>query len=213
MTKLPRQFKFTKLSQQRGLVLILVLMIFAIAAVISGELSYQSHRELRRTSNILFKDEAYLFARGGETFAVQKLLADYAYDKRAGLKIDYLTEVWAMEGEPYALGVADSQDGALVNNDFLNGKEGESTSEDIGEMLIIIEDLHARFNLNNILFSREGRFSGRVQFENLLNIVISGGAQSPFDLLEEAGIEDVPDALVGELGDDPSTDIPTEFIL
>src|SRR5690606_3113079 len=98
-----RQFTLSVPKKQKGMVLILVLMIFAFAAVIASELSYQSHREWRRTSNMLNNNDVYLFAKGGEVFAVQKLLMDHAFDRQSGMKADYLTDAWAVTQAPYEL--------------------------------------------------------------------------------------------------------------
>jgi len=166
------------------MVLILVLMVFALAAVIAGQLSYDSHRELRRTANILHNNESYLFARAGEVFAIQKLLDDYNYDQQSGLKADYLTESWAVESQPYTVDSAAKNDtslesGQLVKNDFLKQENPSAALKDIGELVIIIEDLQARFNLNNVQYKNPGHVSGVAQTNNVINAVLAAGVQTP----------------------------------
>ncbi len=184
------RFEYTRLKsvkeKQKGMVLLLVLTIFAFAAIVSGELSYQSHREIRRTSNMIAIDEAYLFAKGGETFAIQKLLSDYINDKRKGLNADYLTEPWSVQNEPYELdasAIDGNQNGSgnLLNNNLIKS----DPLQDIGEMSIVIEDLQARFNVNNVQYNnKQGSIKGVDQFENLINAVIKKGVQLPSDSLD-----------------------------
>lgn len=176
--------KFTLRKPQRGMVLILVLMVFALAAVIAGELSYESHREVRRTANILHANESYLFARAGETFAIQKLLADYTYDQRSGLKADYLSEQWAVESSPYEVDSAQNNDtgldsGEFVQDDFLDENASSNALQDIGELVIIIEDLQGRFNVNNVQHKTQGLAKGEDQLANVINAVVQMGVQSP----------------------------------
>ncbi len=167
-------------SRQKGMVLILVLLIFAFAAIISAELSYQSHREVRRTANILHANEAYLYALGGETFAVQKLLADYKLDQESGLRADYLSEAWAVESQPYPVDGADESEAASgsVYLEIVNVVDEENPSQSEGQVIIIIEDLQARFNLNNVQFDVKGHASGKQQLEAVFNAVLSAGTQS-----------------------------------
>lgn len=165
------------------MVLILVLMVFALAAVIAGELSYDSHREVRRTANILHSNESYLFARGGETFAIQKLLADFSYDQRSGLKADYLTELWAIDSSPYDIDSAKNNDTALdsgefVQDDFLDDDASSKALQDIGDLVIVIEDLQARFNVNNVQYKKQGDIKGLDQLSNVMNAVVSVGKQN-----------------------------------
>lgn len=179
-------------KSERGMVLLLVLSIFAFAAVVAGELSYQSHREIRRTSNMLTLDEAYLFAKGGETFAIQKLQSDFHLDKQKGLTVDYLTEAWSIQSKPYELD-AKSLDGSpldsgnLVDEGFLKDGGKSDPLQDIGKMIIVIEDLQARFNVNNVQYSKEGSIKGVDQFESVINAVIGNGIQ----LAAGSSIDDV----------------------
>ena len=119
--------------QQKGMVMLMMLLIFALAAVISTELFYSSHRDIRRTSNMMSQNEAYLFALGGEAFAIQKLLKDFEEDKVKPMMADDLTELWSVSSAPFDL-----------------DEDEEETKQNIGEIEIIIEDLQARFNINNI---------------------------------------------------------------
>ncbi len=191
-------------SRQKGMVLILVLMVFAFSAIVASELAYQSHREVRRTANILNQSQLILLAKGGEAFAIQKLLADFIYDKQSGLQADYLTEVWAVEGEPYGL-AANTVDGtALDAGKFVSGgfqeqqDESDSISE-TGNVVIIIEDLQARFNVNNVQYAKEGHMKGSDQFANVLNAILLQGQQvANYDVYnqEATSVFDEKDSLV-----------------
>ena len=187
--KLPSGFMNANLSalqqRQKGMVLILVLLIFSFAAIISAELSYQSHREVRRTANILHSNEVYLYALGGEVFAKQKLIADYLLDQQLGLRMDYLSEAWAVESRPYEVDAAETDEtnesGDISLNFFTNDDlENDQSLPQINDaqVLIIIEDLQARFNLNNVQFAVTGHASGQQQLEAVFNAVLSAGPQS-----------------------------------
>ena len=170
-------------KKQSGMVLLLVLMIFALAATIAGQLSYESHREVRRTANILHINESYLLARAGETFAIEKLLTDQSTDLQTGLDIDYLTERWAVESSAFEEGESGNRNslssGQLVQDDFLDEEAGSSASnlQDIGQLSIVIEDLQGRFNINNVQYNKPGHNSGTKQLNFVLNEVIAQGVQ------------------------------------
>lgn len=135
-----------KAKPQKGMVMLMLLLIFALAAVLSTELSYNSHRDIRRTSNLILQNEAYLYALGGEVFAKQTLINDFKEDKIEGLKVDDLGEVWATSSAAYEV------------------DEGEESDEQgIGEIQIIIEDLQARYNVNNVQVAATGQISGKDQ--------------------------------------------------
>jgi|GEM_PF-4482174 len=178
---------FDKKNQgQKGVVLLMVLMVFALAAMVSSELSFRTFREVYRTSNIIQSNESYMLARGGEAFAIQKLIADFKFDEATGLKADYLEEAWAIDTAPLAADArtessSELETGEFVSSDFLKGEEEKEKAEqlDIGHLTIIIEDLQARFNVNNVLFEQTGLVSGSEQLFALLDTVKANGVQTP----------------------------------
>ena len=66
-------------NNQRGVALISVLLIFAVAALIAVEMSARTQLLVRKTGNIIANDQGQVYAIGAESFAMvtlQKLLDD-----------------------------------------------------------------------------------------------------------------------------------------
>lgn len=127
-------------KSQQGLALITVLLVFALVAVISGDVALRNFRDIRKTSNLINSKQAYYYALAGEEYARQLLYRDFSDKADAS---DSLSDNWA-------------------NIDDLFDVEN-------GAMSIKIIDLHNRFNLNNLLDGK-GRINSAVlkQFQDLL---------------------------------------------
>jgi len=110
-------------------------------------------------------------------------LADFSYDQQSGLKADYLTELWSVESDPYNVNSTSNNDtsldsGSFVEDDFLDENAGKGALKDIGDLVIIIEDLQGRFNVNNVQFKKQGHLSGEAQLTNMMNAVLLTGPQN-----------------------------------
>ena len=81
-------------SKQSGTALISVLLIFAVCSVLAVEMQERQHIDIRRTINILSRDQAYLYASAAEAIAFDALLEDLKRDNRKGDEIDHLDEEW-----------------------------------------------------------------------------------------------------------------------
>lgn len=110
-------------ARQSGVALITAVLITAIASMIAVSLIARQDLDIRRSSNVLDNDRAYVFALGAEGW-VRHIL------DRDDRKKDSLDEDWALTLPPIAV-------------------EG-------GQIAGRIEDLQARFNLNNLV-SAEGK--------------------------------------------------------
>lgn len=108
------------MRRQRGVALITVLMVFFFASTIAVTMVSRQHLDIRRTSNLSESLQAGNNARSVETFALQLLTEDY----RADPEIDHPLEKWAQRGTRFEV--------------------------DHGEVIFTVEDLHSRFNLNNL---------------------------------------------------------------
>jgi general secretion pathway protein K len=111
-------------ARQRGVALITVLLVFALATVIATEMLRRSQLGIRSFGNIMATRQAYYYALGGETFARQLLTKD-VLDGLGG--VDHLQEPWARTSEQPAF-------------------EIES-----GSMSVAIRDMQGRFNLNSVV--------------------------------------------------------------
>jgi len=116
---------------QRGVALITVLLVLAIVTVVSAAMVARQQLSIRASSNQLQARQAWHYALGGEALAQAML----ARDLRAGATgetgangeaaaVDHLLEPWAQPLPAFEI--------------------------DQGEILVRIEDLAGRFNLNDL---------------------------------------------------------------
>jgi len=108
--------------KQGGVALITVLLIVAIATVISVQMMSRQVFDMRRTENILDRDQANAYALAAEAWTRQVLM-----DARIGRdsRVDHLNQLWAQSIAPPAF-------------------EGV-------QVVIEIEDMQGRLNINNLV--------------------------------------------------------------
>lgn len=111
-------------SQQRGVALITVMLVFVLVAVIATQMLRRSQLNLRSVGNLIETRQAYYYALAGEAYARQVLAKD-AMSSRGS--IDSLDEDWAQS------------------------KDMQPFEIDDGSMKIEINDLQGRFNLNSVV--------------------------------------------------------------
>lgn len=109
--------------QQRGVALIIALLVVALAAALSVGLSRDFDLNLRRSANTFIADQSWAYLRGAEELAFLSLQIDFDSDAAQESPRDDLNEVWAQQAAPYA----------LDEGGWLSGG---------------LEDLQGRFNLN-----------------------------------------------------------------
>jgi general secretion pathway protein K len=126
--------------QQRGVALITAVLVVAIGTMIAVNLMWEGTLDLRRAESALAADQGLLYGQGAEAWAADILRQDLVDSPDA----DHLGEQWAIELPPLPV------DGGTI----------------IGRL----EDLQARFNLNNLVGAdgMEDQLA-RSQFERLLN--------------------------------------------
>ncbi|MDT8451206.1 MAG: type II secretion system minor pseudopilin GspK [Gammaproteobacteria bacterium] len=83
-------------AAQKGVALITALLIVALAAVISVELSMRLQLDIRRSGNVIASDQALLYLKHAEYYARRTLKED-----RLDNNYDSLDEDWAMELPPF----------------------------------------------------------------------------------------------------------------
>lgn len=134
---------------QRGVALITVLLVVAIVTVVSAAMVARQQLSIRASSNQLQARQAWHYALGGEALAQAML----ARDLRAGATgetgangeaaaVDHLLEPWAQPLPAFEI--------------------------DQGEILVRIEDLAGRFNLNDLLRDQQPNPAAVEQFRRLL---------------------------------------------
>lgn len=109
-------------QRQRGVALITALLAVALVTILAVELVSRQHLDIRRTQNLLARDQATVYARGVEEWAIAMLVEDRQQNDEA---VDHLNEPWAQ---------------AITPPPF----EGAT-------MQLRLEDLQGRFNLNNLV--------------------------------------------------------------
>jgi general secretion pathway protein K len=75
---------------QRGVALIIALLVVAIVTLVAVTMANRQQLDIRRTANLLHYEQAYLYALGAESW-VRRILRD---DDKT---FDGLTDVWAMQ--------------------------------------------------------------------------------------------------------------------
>ncbi|MGI9284644.1 MAG: type II secretion system minor pseudopilin GspK [Pseudomonadales bacterium] len=134
----------TSARRQAGIALISVLLVFALASLLIGHLVTAAARDLQRSTNYQGARQAFWYALGGETLGRQILHADFQQDIVAGNPpSDGLIDNWAQPLEEFEI--------------------------EQGALRLQINDLQARFNLNNLI-DQQGVASAteRQQFDRLL---------------------------------------------
>jgi len=127
---------------QRGVALITVLLVVAIVTVVSGAMVARQQLSIRATSNQLQARQAWHYALGGEALAQAILARDLKGGEPGAAAIDHLLEPWAQPLPAFEI--------------------------DQGEILVRIEDLAGRFNLNDLLRDQQPNPAAVEQFRRLL---------------------------------------------
>ena len=106
--------------KQKGVALITVMLILALATILAVSMSSRQQLDIHRTANIINFEQAYQYVLGAESWTKQILKRDLEDNKT-----DSLDDDWAKALPPLPI-------------------EG-------GQMTGQVEDLQARFNLNNLV--------------------------------------------------------------
>ena len=115
---------------QRGAALIVMILVFALVAVLSASVIERQQTFRIKTGNLLHWDQRYQVAIGAEALAMQALLDDLEDDQNTGQMLDDCAhEQWAVTIPPTPY------EGMLIS--------------------ATVQDLQARFNLNSLVKSAD----------------------------------------------------------
>ena len=114
--------------RQRGVALIIALILVALATLLATKLTFDGWLEQRRAVAMLAAEQAFHFGLGAEALAADVLSQDAQNSKQ-----DTLLEAWAQPTQPLPL-----------------TPESDTEGEPIGVLQGSIEDMQGRFNLNNL---------------------------------------------------------------
>lgn len=113
-----------KIPNQRGIAIIMVLLVFFMATVIISGLMLQQHYAIKQSAYLFSTLQSQQYALGAEWRARQILSRDITAPPTGNKDIDYLGEDWAKPKNEFQI--------------------------DQGELFYRIEDLQGRFNINNV---------------------------------------------------------------
>ncbi len=138
--------------RQRGVALIIALILVALATVLASKLTYDGFLERRRSIGMLAAEQSFHFGMGAEALAADVLASDF----QSSPSLTTLTGAWAQAAQPLPITPQDDPEG-----------------EPIGILEGSLEDLQGRFNLNNLGRITDGKQDPQPleQFQRLLRSV------------------------------------------
>jgi general secretion pathway protein K len=116
-------------KKQRGVALIIALILVALATILATKLSFDGFLELRRTTGVLAAEQALQFGLGAEALAADALIQDLQTSPQQTT----LVGAWAQPTQPLPITPDSNPEG-----------------EPIGSMQGALEDMQGRFNLNTL---------------------------------------------------------------
>jgi general secretion pathway protein K len=117
------------MKRQRGVALIIALILVALATILATKLTFDGFLERRRAIGVLAAEQALHFGMGAEALAADAL----AQDMQNSPNVTMLTSPWAQPTQPLPITPQDDPEG-----------------EPIGTLQGELEDMQGRFNLNNL---------------------------------------------------------------
>lgn len=135
--------------RSRGVALVVVLLLLAMTVLIAAEVMDRLEQDRTRTENTLFMEQGYAYLLSAEALGMRALSADREADRNAGEEVDACSEKdWAVDIGPLPW--------------------------DNGIFFVSIQDLQGRFNLNNLVATRDGqRTLDRLQVDRLKRLLKS----------------------------------------
>jgi general secretion pathway protein K len=115
-------------KRQRGIALIIAMILVALAAILATKLTFDGFLEQRRTVGVLAAEQALQFGLGAEALAADVLVQD----AQAG-GLTTMAGPWAQPTPPLPI-----------------TPQSDAEGEPIGTLQGTLEDMEGRFNLNNL---------------------------------------------------------------
>lgn len=167
-------------QNQRGVVLVSVLLIIALATIIATQMSTRMMGQLQRSANLEMNQQAYWYAIGAESFAKRVLLTVVDEDP----DVINLGQIWAQEETTYPVeqGTITGQFRDLQSCFNLNALREETTDNNTGKKSV------ARLGFERLLVNLEiedvDEFTAEYMADALVDwldedtsIVSAGGAE------------------------------------
>ncbi len=115
-------------ERQRGVALIIALILVSLATMLAWKVGYQGYLERRRSIGMLAAEQAVQFGMGAEALAADVLSRDMQMNKQTTLAAP-----WAQATQPLPM-----------------TSQSDPDAEPIGYLQGSLEDMQGRFNLNNL---------------------------------------------------------------
>jgi general secretion pathway protein K len=116
-------------QRQRGVALIIALVLVALATILATKLTFDGFLERRRAIGVMAAEQALQFGLGAEALAADAL----AQDAQTSGQQTTLASAWAQPSQPFPITPQDDPEG-----------------EPIGTMQGQLDDMQGLFNLNNL---------------------------------------------------------------
>jgi general secretion pathway protein K len=142
---------------QRGVALIIALILVALATVLATKLSFDGFLEQRRTVAVLAAEQALHFGMGAEALAADVLIQDL----QGSASLTTLAAPWAQATQPLPITPDSNPEG-----------------EPIGSMQGALEDMQGRFNLNSLArLGPDGKTEDPLPLEQFQRLLVSVGVE------------------------------------
>lgn len=128
--------------KQKGVALLTVMLVVALASILAVGMLESRHNQLRRTNNLMLSDQAQLYALSAEAVAKRLLKDDAQQDSKDQSPTDDLNESWARPLPPYPVPE--------------------------GQILLHLADLQGRFNVNQLVTGGAVNQTAVAVFQRLL---------------------------------------------
>jgi general secretion pathway protein K len=144
-------------KRQRGVALIIALILVALATILATKLSFDGFLERRRTIGVLAVEQALHFGMGAEALAADVLMQDLQNNSR----LTTLAAPWAQPTKPLPITPE-------------NNPEGEP----IGTLQGELEDMQGRFNLNSLArLGADGKTEDPLPLQQFQRLLASVGVE------------------------------------
>ncbi len=167
---------FAARGRQRGVALIIALILVALATILASKLTFEGFLERRRSTGVLAAEQALQFGLGAEALAADVLAQDAKGNKTT------LAAPWAQPTQPLPITAPDDPEG-----------------EPIGTLQGELEDMQGRFNLNSLGHVTKDAKSGLVvqdpqPLEQFRRLLISVGLEQKWAAIARDWIDadDIP---------------------
>jgi len=90
-------------SSQRGVALITIMLVVALASILATQMTARLQLQLQRTANIEFNQQAYWYAMGAEAFAKRVLIMSFDGQE----DVTHLGQLWAQGENTYPVDYGD----------------------------------------------------------------------------------------------------------